>query len=149
MSFPYAHVLVPDYRAAIIDHLRSLPIMTAVVAAANITGRVIDYDAAQNVNHLALVYAGGRDSNFNVPIMFPHLNAHCMGTNGYESMRIWRTLKSLLEHPSYRMQGFVAQGCSVMDVRVGLPMELPDLGVTVWDKRVAPIYMTVNEVPVG
>jgi hypothetical protein len=37
----------------------------------------------------------------------------------------------------------------VYDIRIGLPIEVPDLGIRPWDKRVAPIYMVANEVPIS
>ena len=150
MSFPYPLIVMPDFKSALIAHLRAQAALTEVVAAERIVGRVPDYDGAQSGNWLAIINVGGRDDfNTEIPIIHPHLEAHCMGTSGYESIRIWRYLKAVLEHPSYRMQGFVSQGLIVYDVRVGLPLEVPDLGIRTWDKRVAPVYMVANEVPLS
>jgi hypothetical protein len=148
MPVPIYEIIVPaDYKSAVIDYLRSRSEMTAVVSAEHIVGRVPDLTGDPKFNWLAIVAAGGRDSIYNMPLTFPHLDAHCMGVNGYESMRIWRTMKGVLDHASYRMDGFIAQGCRVDSIRVGLPYEMPDIGVKVWDKRIAPMYLTVNEVP--
>jgi hypothetical protein len=150
MSYPYPLIVTPDFKSALIAHLRTKTDLTNVVTADHIVGRVPDYDGVQTANWLAIINIGGRDDfHYSTPILHPHLEAHCMGTSGYESMRIWRYLKAVLEHPSYRMQGFVSQGLSVYDIRVGLPIEVPDLGIRTWDKRVAPIYMVANEVPIS
>lgn len=148
MAFSYPFMLIPDYKSALIQYLRDSPNMTAVVAADHIVGRVPDLTGLPDHNWLAVVTAGGRDSYFPIPLMFPHMDMHSMGTNGYESMRIYRTMKSVLEHSSYRMDGFISYGCRIDAVRVGLPYEMPDIGVRIWDTRIAPAYLTVNEVAI-
>jgi hypothetical protein len=146
----YTYVLIPDYISALVERLQTDPNMTAVVSAERIVGRFIDSSSVTRNNWLSIVSIGGRDP-FNAPPthMYPHLEAHCFGTTGYESMRIWRTLKSVLEAPYNPTHGFTFQGCVIHDVRVAMPRTVIDISPNMaWDKRVSPIYLVVSEVPV-
>ncbi len=136
---------VPSFKSAFVAHLREQPLMAQVYAPDHIVHRLTDVSGTP-ANWLVLVLAGGFDANEHTPIMKPRLTVHFYGRNGYEALRGWRAFKATVEPPNRIGGGFTSMGCMFYDVRVGMPYETVEPGNVAWEKAVATVTLTVNEV---
>ncbi len=134
--------VVPDYKAALVEWLRSRPAMLEWCPREHIVHR-LDGVIGGPANWIAVVAAGGTADVY-LPWMHARLDVHIYGATGFEAMRGWRILKSELEPADRRAIGFSMLACTVSDVRVGLPVEM--IEPPNWEKRLASIVLSVREV---
>lgn len=139
---------LPDYKTALIGYLREHQDFVKVVSPRKIVTKMTDVTGDPGSgNWLVIVATGGWGSYKDVPMCHAFIMAHCYGSTGNEAMHIWRTLKSLLQPPDPRWNGFTYRGCQFHDFVVGMPNEMIDPGVRAWEKRIAVVEARFCEVP--
>lgn len=116
---------IPDYIAAIIEQLRSIPAIMELSGSLLISGEMRDIGTRRWGIYVGKT--GGDESWPYVPILNAQLETRCYGPNKYESMRLYRRLKPALEPLDRSGCGFVRAGCCILDIhQTAGPQELVD-----------------------
>lgn len=148
---------LPDYVGAMIAHLRSLTVVTALCPATRIVGELPGATVGSGGEAKAMpTYAiavvnvpGGFGSDLYVPLSRPRLDLFCYGKTGLEAVNLWRTVQAQLEPPTRRGCGFTAAGCRVLDVTCVMQPARQRDQETNWPYAQAGYILTINEVAVA
>ena len=133
-----------DYKGCVLSFLKSVTAITAIVSAANIRGNLQGLSPGGYA--IAVVKTGGFGRiDYGMPMRRSRLDLHIYGSTGLTAMTLWRTVAAALE-PTAGVNGFTAANCRIRDVTFESdPIE--DVDGT-WDRIIAPIIVTWDEVPV-